>query len=252
VIPPPGRPPSSRPRLILRCAVSAALITAGAVVMTIGAVLTAGVARRLYAALATRLARLLLRLWSIRMEVIAPGGWPTGQVVYISNHPSTLDLFLLVALGLPNTRFFLSGFLRKFVPLGVIAWLMGTFFTVPQDRPAERRRIFQRACEVLRRTGESVYASPEGQRVVTGEIGHFNKGAFHLAASLGAPIVPLYFDVPASVTPGKGFDARPGTVRIHVRPPIDTTRWRIDDVPRHRDDVRQLFVGWHRTLRGSA
>ena len=44
--------------------------------------------------------------------------FPRTQTVYISNHTSTLDLFVLVALGLPNCRFFLSGFLRKFVPLG--------------------------------------------------------------------------------------------------------------------------------------
>ena len=37
-----------------------------------------------------------------------------SQVVYVSNHSSTLDLFVLVALGLPNTRFFLSGFLQKY------------------------------------------------------------------------------------------------------------------------------------------
>jgi 1-acyl-sn-glycerol-3-phosphate acyltransferase len=129
---------------------------------------------------------------------------------------------------------------------------MGTFFTVTQDRPAERVRIFQRADRILRRTGASVYLSPEGQRVPGGGIGAFNKGAFHLAASLAAPIVPLYFDVPDEVTPGAGFDARPGTVRVHVLPPIDTRHWRVADVARHRDAVRALFTTWNVTLRRPA
>ena len=64
---------------------------------------------------------------------------PAGQTVFVSNHTSTLDLFVLVALGLPDCRFFLSGFLRKLVPLGVISWMLGTFFTVPQDRPQRAR-----------------------------------------------------------------------------------------------------------------
>ena len=89
--------------------------------------------------------------------------WPSSQTVYVSNHTSTLDLFILVALGLPNTRFFLSGFLRKILPLGIISSMMGTFFTVPQSDPAERARIFARAARILRRTGESVYLSPEGR-----------------------------------------------------------------------------------------
>ncbi len=136
----------------------------------------------------------------IRVASDAPP-FPRTQTVYVSNHTSTLDLFVLVALGLPNCRFFLSGFLRKFVPLGIIGWMMGTFFTVPQDRPAERGRIFQRAERMLRRTGESVYLSPEGGRITTGQIGHFNKGAFHLATNLRAPIVPMYFDIPPEVDP---------------------------------------------------
>ena len=109
-------------------------------------------ARRLYAAATTRLARVILRLWGIRIRVHQERPFPRAQMVYISNHTSTLDLFVLVALGLPNTRFFLSGFLRKYIPLGILAQLMGTFFTVPQDRPAERVRIFQRADRILRKT----------------------------------------------------------------------------------------------------
>ena len=75
---------------------------------------------------------------------------------------------------------------------------------------------------MLRRTRESVYLSPEGGRITTGEIGHFNKGAFHLATSLGAPIVPLYFEIPRDMDPGRGYNARPGTVTVHVLPTIDT------------------------------
>jgi 1-acyl-sn-glycerol-3-phosphate acyltransferase len=244
----PGHPSSSA-RLISLVTISVVIASLGALAILVVGVLTLFLARRLYARLATLLARVLLRVWSIRVEIVADHGWPQGQVVYISNHPSTLDIFVLVALGLPNTRFFLSGYLKKYLPIGVIAWLMGTFFTVTQDKPAERTRIFQRADRVLRRTGESVYLSPEGQRVPTGEIGAFNKGAFHLATSLRAPIVPLYFDVPDAVTPGVGIDSRPGTVRVHVLPAIDTTDWRVPDVPQYRDAVHALFTTWNTTLR---
>ena len=140
------------------------------------------------------------------------------QTVYVSNHSSTIDLFALVALGLPNTRFFLSGFLQKFVPLAILARLMGTFFTVPQDRPDERRRIFAARRRDPAATGESVYLSPEGGRITTGEIGPFNKGAFHLATSLGAPIVPLYFYIPPRSIPASASPSRPGMVDVYVKP----------------------------------
>jgi 1-acyl-sn-glycerol-3-phosphate acyltransferase len=247
-----ARARSSRVRLISLVTVSVAVASLGALAILLVGVATLFLARRLYARLATLLARILLRVWSIRLEILSDHGWPDGQVVYISNHPSTLDIFVLVALGLPNTRFFLSGYLKKYLPIGVIAWLMGTFFTVTQDKPAQRVRIFQRADRVLRRTRESVYLSPEGQRVPSGGIGAFNKGAFHLATSLRVPIVPLYFDVPDAVTPGAGIDSRPGTVRVHVLPPIDTTDWRVPDVSRNRDDIHRLFTTWNVTLRRPA
>ena len=175
---------------------------------------------------------------------------PEGQVVYVSNHTSTIDVFVLVALGLPNARFFLSGYLRKLLPLGLIGYLIGIFWTVPQDYPEKRRRIFERAAATLRATGESVYLSPEGERVTTGQIGPFNKGAFHLATDLKAPIAPLFIRIPKEIDPGKGLAARPGTVDVFVGAPIDTQSWRVEDVERNRDAVRAYYVRWHAELTG--
>jgi 1-acyl-sn-glycerol-3-phosphate acyltransferase len=238
-----------RPRRKLRAMSLGA--TAG-VIMTIAAgllipigIVTLFRARRLYSRVATMTSRAILRLYGIRLRVHQAAPFPRTQTIYISNHTSTLDLFVLVALGLPNCRFFLSGFLRKIVPLGAIGTMMGTFFTVPQDRPAERTRIFQRAERILRRTRESVYLSPEGGRITTGLIGHFNKGAFHLATNLRVPIVPFYIQIPKHVDPGRGYDARPGTVRVYVLPAIDTSSWTLDDLPANKERVRDMFVRIH-------
>lgn len=237
-------------RVAILSILSLAAISAGALLLLPIAAITFFRARRVYAAVATQIARLVLRIWGIRMIVHQDLPFPCSQTVYVSNHTSSLDLFMLVALGLPNTRFFLSGFLRKYVPLGIIAYLMGTFFTVPQDRPAERTRIFQRADRILRRTRESVYLSPEGGRITTGEIGPFNKGSFHLATSLKAPIVPMYFHIPSEIDPGMGFNARAGLVHVYVMPAIDTEHWRLEELNENKERVRNLFVAWHHEIRG--
>ena len=231
--------------------ISGLLMTVTATLMLPIGALTFFRARRLYASIARGVSRLVLRLYGVHVRLTFVGAhtWPAQQAVYVSNHTSTLDLFILVALGLPNTRFFLSGYLRKVVPLGIIATMMGTFFTVPQTFPERRRRIFARAGDVLRRTGESVYLSPEGGRITTGGIGHFNKGAFHLATVLKAPIVPMYFRIPAAVDPGLGYAAKPGVVDVFVLPPIDTATWREADVVENTEHVRALFVRTHEELR---
>ncbi len=245
----PNRP--RRARLAALAAVTAALVAGAALALVPAAGLTLFRARSLYARVATLTARAVLRVWSLRVVVHRDAPFPTAQTVYVSNHSSTIDLFVLVALGLPDTRFFLSGDLRKLVPLGFIARLMGRFFTAPQSRPADRVRIFSGADATLRRTGESVYLSPEGARITSGGIGRFNKGAFHLATSLRAPIVPLYIEIPPESDPGRGYDARPGTVHVHVKPAIDTSAWRLADLAANTHAVRRQFVQWHREHRGA-
>jgi 1-acyl-sn-glycerol-3-phosphate acyltransferase len=239
----------ARVRVIALAATSGILMSIAAVLMLPLGAITLFRARRLYAGIATNLCRAILWLFGVRIRLHNEGGFPRTQTVYISNHSSSLDLFLLVALGLPNCRFFLSGFLRKLVPLGIISWMMGTFFTVPQDFPEERRRIFTRAGQTLKRTGESVYLSPEGGRITDGTIGHFNKGAFHLATVLRVPIVPMYFRIPAEIDPGLGLDARPGTVDIYILPPIYTTEWSEADVVENKERVREVFIRAHQEMR---
>jgi 1-acyl-sn-glycerol-3-phosphate acyltransferase len=235
---------------LLRIATTLMLMSMGALVMLCIAIVTLFQLRQIYSErIATPLGRIALRLWGIRVRVHHLAPFPDGQVVYVSNHTSTIDIFVLIALSLPNTRFFLSGFLRKLLPLGLIGYLIGIFWTVPQDYPKRRQEIFRRADFILRRTGESVYLSPEGERVTTGEIGHFNKGAFHLATSLQAPIVPIFIAIPSSIDPGRGLNASAGVVDVYVHNAISTAEWNIEDVVTHKETMRQRFVEWNSVYR---
>ncbi|HVF39589.1 MAG TPA: lysophospholipid acyltransferase family protein [Gemmatimonadaceae bacterium] len=237
-----------RALFVMRVALSVVIMTLGSMGMLVVAMVTLFLARRFYAEVIGKCLGIgILRIWGVRYRV--HGSPPPGQVVYISNHTSTIDIFLLIALALPRTRFFLSGFLRKFFPIAIVGYLIRIFWTVRQDFPERRRQIFQRADRILRRTGDSVYLSPEGKRVTTGGIGLFNKGSFHLATSLGAPIVPLYLAIPDDTNPGMGYDAKPGTIDVWFLPAIPTSHWTVEDVEKNRDSVRGLYVRVHDAVR---
>jgi 1-acyl-sn-glycerol-3-phosphate acyltransferase len=119
---------------------------------------------------------------------------------------------------------------------------------VPQNRPDQRTSIFRRAARILRRTRDSVYLSPEGGRITTGHIGHFNKGAFHLAIDLNAPILPFYIHIPPHMDPVCGYDARQGTVDVFVFPAVQTSEWRLEDLVAHKESVRAQFVAFQEQL----
>ena len=226
-------------------------MTLGAVAMLIAAVLTLFLARRFYIGGGgpVRSPDSSSALGSELSAAPTTRAAPAVQTVYISNHTSALDVFMLIALALPNTRFFLSGFLRKMIPIGIIGTIIRIFWTVPQEYPEKRREIFKRADRILRETGDSVYCSPEGMRVTTGEIGAFNKGGFHLATSLHAQISPIYFAIPNEINPGMGYDAKPGLIDLYFLPPIDASEWQLADLERNRDAVRDLFVRVHDSMR---
>ena len=242
----------SRARSMMSIGAAFVVLTVGSVIMLIVAIPTLGLARRIYSEVVGRWIGIgVLRVAGIRYRVHGAAASPVVQTVYVSNHTSTLDVFLLIALALPRTRFFLSGFLRKVVPIGIIGMLIRIFWTVPQEFPDRRREIFKRADRILRETGDSVYLSPEGMRVTTGEIGRFNKGSFHLATSLHAQIVPIYIAIPREINPGMGYDAKPGSTDVYFLPPIDTTSWRLADLERNRDAVHELFVRVHDAMQST-
>lgn len=243
--------PTMRARVLT--AVTFVILSIGALVMLAVAIPTLFLARRFYSEVIGRaIGNAVLRVWSIRYTIHCLTPLPDRQTVFISNHNSTIDVFTLISMGLPRARFFLSGFLRRKVPpIGVIGTIIRIFWTVPQEFPAERRRIFQRAERVLRESGDSVYLSPEGMRVTTGEIGKFNRGSFHLATALSAPIVPIYFHIPPDINPGRGVNARPGRMDIYLLPAIDTSAWRVEDVDVNKERVRDLYVRVHESMRST-
>jgi 1-acyl-sn-glycerol-3-phosphate acyltransferase len=152
--------------------------------MLVVAIPTLFLARRFYSEVIGRwIGRTVLRIWGVDFTTHYSEPLQDRQTVYISNHTSTLDVMLLIALALPRARFFLSGYCAN--SRRPDHWIHHPCLLdrASTDSGTATRNL-SRADRILRRTGDSVYLSPEGKCVTTGEIGAFNKGSFHLATSL--------------------------------------------------------------------
>lgn len=196
-------------------------------------------------------AGVILGLFGISVDARFALPLPERRVVYVSNHSSAVDILVLLNLGLPRSRYFMKRGAWVVPPLAIIAMCVGTFFTVPQTYTHKRRVLFAKACDKLQKTSDSVYLSPEGTRVTTGGVGPFNKGAFHLAAELQIPMVPLYIEVPRKGNTGKSWIMRETIVRVHQLPDIDTADFRPETARKHADDVRRIFQAFEATLAGN-
>ena len=196
--------------------------------------------------LATRAARALLWLGGVRVQLEpapSPGQprWPTTPHVYIANHSSTLDFFIITSLGIPNLRAFLGRRTRVIPQIRALGWGLGHFFIPTQDDPQGRVACFERAEQILEATQDNVFLTPEGTRNPEG-LGPFNRGAFHMAAVLGWPIVPLVIDIPAAINPGKRFGSLPGQLRVKRLEAIPTRGWRLEELDERRAQVRALML----------
>lgn len=186
--------------------------------------------------------RLFLKINGYQFELPPLNRFPKKQVMYIVNHNSYLDLFLLTAIGLSNLRYILSEVTIKFIPLAISAKAIGTWY-IPQKKNAKRRlRFFYKACRLAKNNNYSILASAEGVHAYVHGILPFNKGIFHMAMEAEIPIVPIYIHIPESVNPYKGEYAKSGKIHVELLEEIDNSEWKLETIWDEIAKVRQLYV----------
>lgn len=139
-----------------------------------------------------RLAKGLLRRPLRRaydIEVDGDGPFPDGPVILAANHRSFMDsLFLALVVDRPVS------FLAKaeYFDSRRTAWIFRSTGQIPLRRgsPAGARRALDAARDVLARGG-IIGVYPEGTRSRDGLLHRGNLGPARLAASSGAPIIPV-------------------------------------------------------------
>ena len=164
---------------------------------------------------------------------------PGHGKVYAANHPSLIDVVLLVSMLPDTTAVAKQSLLRD--PL--ISRIVRTVF-LPNDE-----RLFEHAHEWIERGG-NVLLFPEGTRSPEDGMRPFKRGAAQLAARTGAPIVPVGICLDRRIL-GKGQSILDmGESRIHygfsagseILPPVLG-----QDVPHHEarlltDELRERIA----------
>jgi 1-acyl-sn-glycerol-3-phosphate acyltransferase len=164
------------------------------------------------------------------------------QVLYTINHNSYLDTFILTAVGIPDSRFFLSEKTFIYIPMVIAAKAFGTWY-IPQKKHAKRRlNFFIRKTAVLKKTNYSVIASAEGVHYHKHGISPFNKGIFHMALEVGMPIVPLFIYVPEEANPYEGQYSKTGTIKLIILDEIDNSNWKLETIGEEIARVRKVYV----------
>jgi 1-acyl-sn-glycerol-3-phosphate acyltransferase len=168
---------------------------------------------------------------------------PRQPMLYISNHSSTLDMFVILALRLKKTRFVAKHELQYNPFFFIIGRLTGQVFLQRQDREKAMRALDQALIDI-REQGLSLYMAPEGTRKHEGVIGPFKKGAFHMALNTGYPICPIFIDGASELAHGGSLVSKAGVLRVTLNEEIDTSRYGREEVDALLNDTRNLYLQW--------
>ncbi len=138
--------------------------------------------------------------------------------VYISNHASYLDIFVLLAKVPDNLRMIYKKEINK-MPL--ISWAMRACGFVPIDRKNVRTamRSLDAAAEKIK-NGLSFVIFPEGTRSEDGSVGEFKRGMFILTEKAQADIVPITITNTNNLLPRDTWKIKPGAVNLVIDKPL--------------------------------
>jgi putative phosphoserine phosphatase/1-acylglycerol-3-phosphate O-acyltransferase len=191
--------------------------------------------------LSSTLTGISLGLGKVRLQVTGEENlWAARPAVFIWNHRNILDAQVV---GRLVQRDFGAVAAKEFarVPLFAAASrFLPIAFVDRDDRPAAIAAL----APVTKLLGEgiSMLVAPEDTRVAGKGIGEFKKGAFRMAMAAKVPIVPIVVRNAEELGSRTSGTMRPGTVEVAVLPPVRVDDWRLKDLDRCIEGVRQQFV----------
>lgn len=166
--------------------------------------------------------------------------WEHRPCVFILNHQSKFDMFLMMHLvrrgftGVAKAEARQVPGFGRFMEMAEVAFL---------DRSNSQKAVdaLKPAVDRLRK-GLSVCIAPEGTRSWTPKLGPFKKGPFHLAMQAGVPIVPVVIRNAGEIMGRNDQTMRAGTVQVAVLPPVDVSAWKADELSERIAEVRQQYL----------
>lgn len=185
-------------------------------------------------------ARAILKMAKIKVEVIGAENIIDGPQVFMANHQSVFDIFIVLGCVRCQFRWIAKKELFKFPFFGK-AMLKSGYIPIDRKHFISAMRSIEEAATKIRE-GTSVMTFPEGTRSRDGRIQPFKKGVFHLALKSGVPIVPISLIGTGEIMPKNSFRVNPGTITMVIGKPMSTTGYSVENMEELMDKVREVVI----------
>lgn len=166
--------------------------------------------------------------------------WSHRPAVFIFNHQSNTDLFIVSKLIRKNATGIAKKELKMMPVIGQLMQAAGVIFIDRKDKEKAIEAMAP-AVEALK-NGTSLIIFPEGTRSKNYTLGAFKKGAFHMAMQAGVPIVPVIIRNAHDAMPRGSNIFRPAAIEVIALKPIATKRWKKERLDFHIKKIRKMYL----------
>ena len=163
--------------------------------------------------------------------------WTHRPANCVATHPSTLDIPVLARLRERDFTIVAKKEAR-WDPRAIVGSVVIDPAWIDRSDSGSARATLDGVVERIR-GGTSLMIFPEGTRSATPVLGPFRKGAFHLAAQAGVPVVPVVLRNTGELMRRSSLVLNPGVVAVCVLEP--ETDWSVDDMSERIAALRTKF-----------
>ena len=198
-------------------------------------------ARRIHFWVAVPWAKVILRVCGIKVAVSGKENVdPDIPRIYMVNHQSYFDIFVVLACLPVDFKFLLKEELMR-IPLLGPAMKRAGYIGIARDDPRKAIKSMNLAAARIK-GGASVLIFPEGTRSEDGHLGSFKKGGFNLALKSGCDIVPVAISGTTRIVPKGSLRVEKGIVGFHVNMPISLAGYSKRNIVQLMDEVHSSIL----------
>ena len=183
--------------------------------------------------------RIVCRVALCRINVVRKGALdPKQSYVFVANHQSAFDIFLIYGYLGQNIKWVQKKELRKLPFVGKASEMAGHVFVDQSSFKSMKETIHHAAREIVDGTSMTIF--PEGSRTSDGKMTKFKRGAFVIAKELGLPVVPLTINGAFDVMKIHTYLINPGVLELVVHEPITTKGLKDEEIPEFMNKCRDV------------
>ncbi|KAG6634597.1 hypothetical protein I3843_12G128200 [Carya illinoinensis] len=183
-----------------------------------------------------------LMMWILGNPIKIEGAeFSNKRAIYISNHASPLDIFLIMWLTPTGT----VGIAKKEIiwyPLFGQLYVLANHLRIDRSNPTAAIESMKEATRAVVKNNLSLIIFPEGTRSKNGRLLRFKKGFIHLALQSRLPIVPMVLTGTHLAWRKGSLHIRPAPLNVKYLPPISTTDWTADKIEDYIKMIHDLYV----------